>query len=723
MHALTRNICFLVALLFSAVIQADPPSRVARLSNLEGNVSFLPAGEEQWLDASRNRPFVTGDSLWNDSNGYSQAQLGGAKLCVGPNTNVTLLNLDNKVAQFQLTEGSVNLEVNSLSNDQTYEIDTPNVAFTVQKPGNYRIDVDKEGDATIVQVAQGQAQVFGDSNSYVINNDQAYQFKGTNLDYDPEFKAPPQDDLDKWCQQNKKTLSRSAPRYVSQDIIGYEDLETAGTWETIEEYGPVWTPSNVDEDWAPYRDGHWAWIEPWGWSWVGNESWGFAPYHYGRWVQHHDRWCWVPYTDGPAVYSPALVAFIGGFGSNVGWFPLGPGDIYRPPYSVSFNYFTNINRSNRIDQRLLRDAYDNPAMHFNFANRNVKNGFTAVNKDTFIQSQNVNRARITVNPDSIDKLSATSNIDLKPQKGDNKARASRFKPSDKALSREVIIKAPVPQRDSTAVEPKVHVIKPSKPNDISTDRDFKPSRDIKQDLRRKQNEDYERELRAKERLERQQRLKEQSRQLEREQRRQERIEQKQQEQLQQLQKERELRRQERIQQKQQELLLQREQQRQQERELRRQERIQQKQQEQLQQLQQERELRRQERIQQKQQEQQLQREQQKQLEIMQREQQRQQERELRRQELMQQKQQEQQLQREQQKQQEIMHREQQRQQERELRRQELMQQKQQEQQLQREQQKQQEILQREQQRQQEKLQQLQQERQPPAPPQNLRIQP
>ena len=53
-------------------------------------------------------------------------------------------------------------------------------------------------------------------------------------------------------------------------------------------------PTNVASGWAPYHDGHWAWIAPWGWTWVDDAPWGFAPYHYGSWVTIGNRWSWVP---------------------------------------------------------------------------------------------------------------------------------------------------------------------------------------------------------------------------------------------------------------------------------------------------------------------------------------------------------------------------------------------------------------------------------------------
>src|SRR5262249_39049506 len=97
-------------------------------------------------------------------------------------------------------------------------------------------------------------------------------------------------------------------QYVSPEMTGYEDLDRNGSWVTSPDYGPLWTPTTVVAGWAPYRYGHWAWIRPWGWTWVDDAPWGFAPFHYGRWVVVGGRWCWAPgrYVSRP-VYAPALV--------------------------------------------------------------------------------------------------------------------------------------------------------------------------------------------------------------------------------------------------------------------------------------------------------------------------------------------------------------------------------------------------------------------------------
>jgi hypothetical protein len=88
---------------------------------------------------------------------------------------------------------------------------------------------------------------------------------------------PRADEFDRWASERDRRGAVSA-RYVSRDVVGYEDLDDHGSWRAAEGYGNVWVP-RVAADWAPYRDGHWAWVEPWGWTWVDDAPWGFAVSH------------------------------------------------------------------------------------------------------------------------------------------------------------------------------------------------------------------------------------------------------------------------------------------------------------------------------------------------------------------------------------------------------------------------------------------------------------
>src|SRR5271156_4753716 len=119
----------------------DPPSRVARLSLADGAVSFNPAGTEDWLDAVLNRPLSTGDKLWTDQNSRAELQIGSSEVRLSAMTGFSFLNLDDQMMQIRLTERTVNIRVRRLQPDEAVEIDTPNLAFTLLRPGRYRVNV------------------------------------------------------------------------------------------------------------------------------------------------------------------------------------------------------------------------------------------------------------------------------------------------------------------------------------------------------------------------------------------------------------------------------------------------------------------------------------------------------------------------------------------------------------------------------------------------------
>jgi len=194
----------LATLVMAASANADPPARVARLGYLSGAVSFSPAGEDEWVQAAMNRPLVTGDRIWVDAGGRTEVQLGAAVVRMGSSTSVTLLNVDDRVVQLQVAQGSLNIRVRRLDANDVFEIDTPNVAFLIRRPGEYRIDVDPAGSATIVAVRSGQGDVYGEGASYVINAKQAYRFAGTGLHDYERFNTLPLDEFDRWASERDR---------------------------------------------------------------------------------------------------------------------------------------------------------------------------------------------------------------------------------------------------------------------------------------------------------------------------------------------------------------------------------------------------------------------------------------------------------------------------------------------------------------------------------------
>lgn len=481
----------LCAFALSGWAYADPPSRVARLAHVSGAVSFSPSGENDWVRAAVNRPLITGDRLWVDAGSRSELQLGGAAIRMGSHTSVTLLNVDDRIAQVQLTQGTLNIRIWRFDRNHAFEINTPNLAYSLRSPGSYRIHVDPNGDSTVVVVRVGEAEVYGEGRAFVIRAGQGFEFFGTGLrDYD-SFALAPADDFDRWSSARDQRWENSASaRYVSRDLIGYEDLDEYGTWREVTGYGHVWTPTRVAVGWAPYRDGHWAWVEPWGWTWVDDAPWGFAPSHYGRWANIGGAWGWVP---GPVaarpVYAPALVAFVSGSnfsislnlggGGAVAWFPLGPRDVYRPSYPVSREYFTSVNTSNTIiNTTNITNVYNNTNVtNVVYVNQQVPGAVVAVPTTAFVQSRPVAREAVRVTQDKVASSPVMAVAPLAPVRTSVLgAAAPSAKPPEPAAARPVVAKtAPPPAPTSFASRQSALAANPGKPLDAAAVNALRPA--------------------------------------------------------------------------------------------------------------------------------------------------------------------------------------------------------------------------------------------------------
>jgi hypothetical protein len=487
----------ILALALSGWVAAEPPSRAARLSYISGTVSFSPAGQPDWVRAVVNRPLTTGDRLWVDADSRAELQVGGAAIRLGAATSATLLNLDDRIVQLELSQGTLKVRVRRMGANQAFEVDTPNLAAVVRRAGEYRIDVDPNDDATAVMVQSGRAEVFGESASYSVNARQGYRFYGTGLsDYDRL--AVRSDEFDRWARDRDRRgeNSRSA-RYVSYEVVGYEELDANGTWRSDPNYGNVWTPNRVASGWTPYRDGHWAWVDPWGWTWVDDAPWGYAVSHYGRWANIRGAWSWVP---GPprerAVYAPALVAFVGGgnlqatlvigsaIAAMVGWFPLAPREVYQPSYPVSRGYFTNLNRSNAvIAPATITNVYNtiNVTNITNvtkvvYANRRVTGAVIAVPAQAFVQSQPVAKAAVRVSKEVAISAPVARVADVAPvaQSVHGGARDAGARPP--ARVRAVVARtAPPPPPAAFAAQQQELAAKPGAPIDEGRRRKLKPA--------------------------------------------------------------------------------------------------------------------------------------------------------------------------------------------------------------------------------------------------------
>jgi len=468
---------FVLAVAKPAVAQDDdrddPPSRVARLSYTNGQVSFSPGGTDDWVSAVVNRPMTTGDKLWTDQGSRAELHVGSAVIRLSGQTGFSFLNLDDRMMQIRVTEGTINLRVLRLDDQESIEVDTPNLAFSVLRPGRYRISVNEAGDTTVINVPEGAGEVTGGGSAYAIHPGDQAIFNGTdslNADMEP---ADRDDDFDRWCsQRDYREQHAVARRYVSDDVIGYEDLDDNGGWRQVPEYGTVWFPHVTVVDWAPYRYGHWAWISPWGWTWVDDAAWGFAPFHYGRWVNVRGAWGWVPCPPRVVavayvrpVYAPALVAWVGGphfavgigvgggVGANVGWFPLGPREVYVPSYHVSRNYINNVNVSNTtVNQTVVNNYYNTTVINKNvtnvtYVNQRVAGGVTATSGQNFSSAQPVGRNMVRVDQREVAtaQVAVAAPAVVPPRQAVlGGGVATRYQPPAAVQARAVVAKTPPP---------------------------------------------------------------------------------------------------------------------------------------------------------------------------------------------------------------------------------------------------------------------------------------
>lgn len=269
------------------------PGRVARLAYLSGQVQFAPAGDDAWGSVEINRPMVIGDRLLTGDDGRAVLELGDAAVRLDNDSAFDFLNLAEDNVQIELSQGTLNLDVRQMAQGANFEVDTPTIAFVASTPGIYRIDNDPDGTGSMVSVFRGAGTVYGENGaSREVAAGTSYRFDDSSLADVDVTGLPQPDDFDRFCEardQNYRRYAQSERRYVPDDMIGGDDLYAYGDWNSVPEYGNVWYPSSVPVGWAPYRYGHWAWIDPWGWTWIDNQPWGFAPFHYGRWVYVRDR--------------------------------------------------------------------------------------------------------------------------------------------------------------------------------------------------------------------------------------------------------------------------------------------------------------------------------------------------------------------------------------------------------------------------------------------------
>jgi hypothetical protein len=366
----------------------NPPGRVGRLALIDGTVSYHTADQNYWQAARRNYPITTGQAFWTEPRARAALDVGSNRIYLDSSTELDISALDDQATQFSLPQGAVFVALRSLAPNSPYEVDIARGVVTLAGLGRYQIVAgDAEHDSQVT-VIDGSAHVTGSGVDLELRSGETAVLSGEQAIHGEVGAASPPDAFAAWVEAQEQRHRPDAPA-VASAMTGAAELGAYGRWARGERYGDVWYPE-VPAGWAPYRNGYWGWVEPWGWTWLDDENWGFAPFHYGRWLMIDDRWAWMPgdETIGEpiiAIFAPALVTFFA-TQDACAWVPLGPDEIYVPPYPVSLGYFQKINAAHVRNIRNLRNIGTQQTSIDRYVNRRA---VTAMPRSAMSGSQRV----------------------------------------------------------------------------------------------------------------------------------------------------------------------------------------------------------------------------------------------------------------------------------------------------------------------------------------------
>jgi hypothetical protein len=395
----------------SAITPGDPPARVGHASMPGDSLEHSKDGDT-WQPASAGVPLTT-LSLLRTTQSRAELRIGSTALRLAPQVQLRFEQLDDAAVVVVLHIGRLNVRLRRCCEaGDKLAVLLDGARFDATSAGSFHLDTDARGLRVTVRVYAGSGTLTFGAQRVALTAGQQVRISTQDMTVVKQGPAE-RNALDDWADERDAAAQARAERggtavYVPAEMTGVALLDEHGAWRVDPRWGPVWFPRGVAADWAPYRQGRWAWIEPWGWTWIDDAPWGFAPFHYGRWAFLTGRWGWLPgNVQARPVYAAALVGFYGtppggwgvagSAGAVVGWYPLGPAEVYLPPGKRSPAFVQALNFPHTSGAQVL----NSPSALVNTANyRYAQTSFaaTVVPRAVFEGGQGVARQRLEIAP-------------------------------------------------------------------------------------------------------------------------------------------------------------------------------------------------------------------------------------------------------------------------------------------------------------------------------------
>jgi hypothetical protein len=346
---MSRILALILALFVSSTAMAEElpdnaPVQIGRLASMSGAVSYHATPEAPASEAFINTPLTTGNRIATRPRAHATIDIAAGRFYLDGDSEMTVGTLGAGTTAVTLEQGALILHVLPGGAGQVFRIETPRGALRADQPGYFEVEIAESG-TVIASALDGGAQF--DDMTVLPPGTRATVAEGAAPTLDPAV----EDDFVHRIAAEVDASGENkleAPKYVSPQTTGFQELLRNGLWVMTEQYGWVWEPQ-VMSDWAPFRKGRWVEIAALGRTWIDDAPWGFAPSHYGRWTEVNERWVWIPSNAAAASgNAPAVVSVFGTQGKSsdgaVGWIPLGPEEPHGSSSPVIVNNVRVISR-------------------------------------------------------------------------------------------------------------------------------------------------------------------------------------------------------------------------------------------------------------------------------------------------------------------------------------------------------------------------------------------